>query len=661
MSSSQKTATAVLASGREALSRRITRGYLIALAAIALLSLGSHLLLVHLLDTQRGYAPAINLAGRQRMLSQRVSRFALEYSTAPTADDRARSARLLDETLTALTTAHDTLSRGNLRLGIAPPHSAELQAMYDAPPVDLNRRIEAYTRAARDLLAMPESALAARPDALQQVLDAAQSPLLAALDTVTRRYETDSQQQVDQLALLQNGLLAVVLLTLLGEALLIFRPMVAAVRSSHAKIDDARQELESVFDGIPESVFVLDDDLVIRRSNRAAARLWDRDLDALQDQPLTALAEDATRLVRAVVRRAAFHQLHELTAWRDDGSSFPFEYQLAPHTGGTYLLSGRDVTERREREHRLRMYESAFVNSSEPIVIFESLTPGGASDHLAYINPAFTQILGYTPLQVIGQPMDALLMPDPAPDVSERIAKGFSSRVPQVVETPMQRRDGTPLWCELTFMPTPDARGTVNHVVLIIRDISERRERERKVWEQANLDLLTGLPNRRLFNERLRVTLEEAERTRQPAALLFIDLDGFKAVNDRHGHDAGDELLRQVARRLTGTVRGEDLVARLAGDEFTVICPKCPDRTEAARVAQRIIDRLAEPVELASGAVKVGASIGAALYPVDAASPLQLVRAADQAMYRSKAAGRNTVRHAGDEPPPALKSGSDAA
>ncbi len=642
--------THVASTSREKLTLRIQRGYLIALSLIALLSIGSHLLLDHLLATQRESAPTINLAGRQRMLSQRVSRFALEYTAAPTAEARSTAGRLLDESVAALASAHELLSRGDPARGIVIPQSPALRALYDVPPLALNQQVAAFVEAVRSLRGLPESQLTPEAPALQQILAAARMPLLAALDEAVKHYEADAQAQVSQLTDLQQWLLTVVLAMLALEALLIFRPMVAAVRDSHARIDAARQELESVFDGVPESILILDAALTIQGGNRAASRLWDRDLDRLVGQPITTLATDAANALRAVIRRAAFHQVHEWAAQRDDGSRFPFEYQLSPHTGDSYLLSGRDVSERREREHRLRLYESAFVNSSEPIVIFEADGRSDGLHALTYVNPAFTQTLGYAPVQVIGQPVDALLMSDADSDLRGRIARAFATRIPSVVETPVQRRDGSPLWCELTFMPTADARGGISHIVLIIRDISERRERERRAWDQANLDPLTGLPNRRLFNERLRAAVEDAERSRQPMALLFIDLDGFKAINDRHGHDGGDELLRVVARRLTGAVRSEDIVARLAGDEFTVICPRCPDREDAARIAGQIIERLTAPVEIASGEVRAGASIGIACCPADAGSVARLVKRADEAMYAAKAAGRNTWRQASDLP-----------
>lgn len=172
--------------------------------------------------------------------------------------------------------------------------------------------------------------------------------------------------------------------------------------------------------------------------------------------------------------------------------------------------------------------------------------------------------------------------------------------------------------------------------VCIFRDVTEQALAEEKIWHNAHHDLLTGLPNRRLFLDRLEQEVKHAKRSNRSLSLLFMDLDGFKQVNDSLGHEAGDRLLSEVAKRLTDCVREDDTVARLGGDEFTVILTSASQHKDVEHVAQTVIDALAAPFLIAQPPVEISASIGIAFYPQDTTSPVALLEAADQAMYRAK-------------------------
>lgn len=180
--------------------------------------------------------------------------------------------------------------------------------------------------------------------------------------------------------------------------------------------------------------------------------------------------------------------------------------------------------------------------------------------------------------------------------------------------------------------------------IVILADAAEQRRKDERIWTQAHYDALTALPNRNLFWERLDQVLRRAKRDNQQVALLWIDLDGFKAINDRLGHAAGDELLRQAAVRLNGRIRDSDTVARMGGDEFTVILPDIADLDAAVGVAANLVVRLAEPFALQGDVGRVSASIGVSLYPPHAESAEALVKCADVAMYAAKRAGKNRVQ-----------------
>ncbi|WJH34130.1 diguanylate cyclase [Paenibacillus sp. CC-CFT747] len=175
----------------------------------------------------------------------------------------------------------------------------------------------------------------------------------------------------------------------------------------------------------------------------------------------------------------------------------------------------------------------------------------------------------------------------------------------------------------------------------MVEDITRRKEYEKQITYQAFHDALTGLPNRALFSDRLQLALIQAKRTSRKLGVLFLDLDGFKAVNDEHGHEAGDQLLQEVADRLAGTVRSGDTVARLGGDEFIVLLPDIAERMDAETVAEKIREQVSAPFALEGSMAYVSTSIGMALYPYHGDEAQDLIKHADLAMYRAKQLGKN--------------------
>lgn len=194
-----------------------------------------------------------------------------------------------------------------------------------------------------------------------------------------------------------------------------------------------------------------------------------------------------------------------------------------------------------------------------------------------------------------------------------------------------------------------DREGKAVRVVGVTRDITHKKESEERIWHLAHHDTLTGLPNRALFHDRLKHLIAIAKRRNQMLALLFLDLDGFKEVNDHHGHDAGDELLREVASRLVKNIRSGDFVSRMGGDEFVFILRDIRQREDAAAAARKIIDALAEPVKLDGLTCSISGSIGIAVFPDDGDELEPLVRLSDLAMYSAKQAGRNNFKFYAEE------------
>jgi diguanylate cyclase (GGDEF)-like protein len=197
------------------------------------------------------------------------------------------------------------------------------------------------------------------------------------------------------------------------------------------------------------------------------------------------------------------------------------------------------------------------------------------------------------------------------------------------------------MWATLATNPIFDTDGSYMGALALVSDITERKQSNELIWHQANYDALTALPNRNMFHDRLSQEMKKARRDGLFLALLFIDLDQFKEINDRFGHDMGDALLVEAAARIAACVRASDTLARLGGDEFVVILPGLDNVTSAERVAQQIIATLNRPFLLGGASGSVSASIGIALHPSDATDPEHLLRNADQAMYAAKNGGRN--------------------
>ena len=234
--------------------------------------------------------------------------------------------------------------------------------------------------------------------------------------------------------------------------------------------------------------------------------------------------------------------------------------------------------------------------------------------------------------------------PDDAHRISDHIQLELDSREADfVVETEVRTlsADGNIRWMRIRFKSLNDEQGFKFKLTGVSQDITEKKRSEETIWKQANFDPLTALPNRRMFQDRLEHEIKKSNRDGAPLALMFIDLDKFKEVNDTLGHDKGDILLADAAQRIAACVRESDTVARLGGDEFTVILPELNDPTCIERIAQAIIDTLVAPFKIGGDTAYVSASIGITLYPDDAANLEILMSNADQAMYASKSAGRN--------------------
>lgn len=290
-----------------------------------------------------------------------------------------------------------------------------------------------------------------------------------------------------------------------------------------------------------------------------------------------------------------------------------------------------------ESEKSMRLAASIYQSNSDAILVTDE------HNLIVDVNPAFTRISGHTREEVLGK--------DPKVMQSGRHDKDFYRQMWETLldkgqwqgEIWDRHKDGGAYIKAMNIVVLKHDDGSVYRYVAQFSDITEKKEKDELIQWQANYDPLTNLPNRRLFHDRLGQAIKMAHRTNFPVALLYIDLDHFKEINDTLGHATGDALLMEAAQRISGCVREADTVSRLGGDEFTVILPEIGDSIQASRIAQKIVDELARPFFFVNdeNGYHISASIGLAIYPSDATTQETLLRYADNAMYAAKSKGRS--------------------
>lgn len=340
--------------------------------------------------------------------------------------------------------------------------------------------------------------------------------------------------------------------------------------------------------------------------------------------------------------KTATQVLGSLTLYSADPNAFDAEEVALLHELADDLAFGitalRTSTARQQAEEALRLRERAIESSRNGIVIVDLGLP---DIPIVYVNPAFERITGYTAAEVIGRNDRFLLGEDRDQLALEEIHAARREQRAGQAELRNYRKDGSLFWNELTVAPVHDEEGRVTHLVRVISDITERKAYEAQLEHQATHDALTGLANRNLLMDRLRQTMLHAQRAKQLIAVLLLDLDRFKLVNDSLGHDSGDALLMSIASRLLECVRPTDTVARLGGDEFVVILTDLSQADDAIPLVRRILTTLAQPETIANRELYLSASIGISICPGDAESEEQLLKHADAAMHQAKAQGRN--------------------
>ena len=413
----------------------------------------------------------------------------------------------------------------------------------------------------------------------------------------------------------------------------------------------SEERFDALVQSAADAIIVADEDGRIVSWNPAATRMFGYARDEILGRQLTVLMPERYRARHlAAFERAKAREesswggrVLELEGLAEDGRVFPLELSLASWQSDRHYFAGimRDITARRAVEEELRLLGSAAAHVQEAIVVSTAGSQGGPT--ILYVNNAFVRMTGHSETEALGRSFSLLAGPKTDRDVLGRIFERMRRGEPAAAELVAYRKDGSEFLLDWQASPIYESDGLVEHYASIQRDITEERRVEQAL-KRADRDPLTGLATRNVMERRLARAIERAS-TRQEYryALLFLDLDGFKNINDQHGHIVGDQLLTSAARRLEGTVRPGDTLARFGGDEFVVLLDSVSDIQDVLLVAGRIRDRLGAPFEIGGRDLSLAVSTGVALSETGYADAKAVIRDADSAMYEAKRKGRGRV------------------
>lgn len=402
---------------------------------------------------------------------------------------------------------------------------------------------------------------------------------------------------------------------------------------------------QSIFDASPDGMLIVDDSGQILLANRSAERMFGYASGALIGLSVERLVPSsaATRHVRhranysASPRNRQMGESDNLQGQRLSGDLFFVDVMLSPielETGRATLCVVRDASHRKKIEHDLHLASAVFQSTQEAIAVTD------LECRIVAVNPAFQTVTEYSAEEVLGKSIGILK--------SGKHDRNFYRQMWHQIDetgewsgTIWNRRKSGEIYQEwLSISTVRDSAGHKVHYVGISADMTRMNHAETPTERLARYDILTGLPNRFVFQERMQQTIESATTEGHSFAVLYLDLDGFKAVNDSMGHAVGDQLLIHVSERLRHTLRERDIVTRYGGDEFVILLDKVA-ASDVAHVAQKLIDVISDPFVLGSaGTAQVGLSLGWSLFPDMAVDMDTLLEQADAALYEAKRSGR---------------------
>jgi len=419
--------------------------------------------------------------------------------------------------------------------------------------------------------------------------------------------------------------------------------LLARVYQTRLMHESTKRRLENVSKYANDIILLTDEHLRIVEANNRALEAYGYSWAELQGMHASVLHDPACldnfeeEAHSGNVEGSVYESVHR----RRDGTSFPVEVSTRLiELDGRYFHQSiiRDISERKQAEAQLRLYANVYEHSGEGIFI------SNRDNRILAVNPAFTRMSGYSIDELRGQNPRLLASGKTPPKIYQEMWGALEQTGYWQGEVWNQRKDGRihPEW--LSISVARDPAGGITHYIGRFTGISERKASEEQITHLAHHDALTGLLNRYSLQGRLEQALATVRREQCALAVMFIDLDHFKGINDILGHAVGDALLVEVAQRLRNSVRDSDVVARLGGDEFVLVLTEVDNATTAARVADKILRTLDRPYRIEKEELHITPSIGLAFYPDDGDDCETLMKHADTAMYHAKSQGRNNIQ-----------------
>jgi diguanylate cyclase (GGDEF)-like protein/PAS domain S-box-containing protein len=626
--------------------KKPVRRYILPLGLIAVLSAAAFTALHVGLRTQATGTRVLQANRDQRMWSQRVALLAVRFAESRDPSERQALRRALGDLIHSLQRSHEALLAGSEGLGLPGQLSPEVKAMYFTPPINADSQVRTFIERANVLLQSRDAAVTRQNRDLESLVDMARFTLPNALEAVGAQLELEAELEIQRLDKIARILMGLTLLTILLSALFVYRPVLWKMQREKQLLGDAKDQLDSILETAGEAILVMRPDGTILKVNREVEEIWGHAGQELIGTKLPRLLTESSGERYATDGLYPARLRFELEGARKDGSVFPLEIRVSEsrtRLGILHTLVLRDLTDRKQLEAELRVSEKKYRSILENVkqVIFQTDEAGAWT----FLNSAWTEITGFKLEESIGRNFINHVHPDDRDANSEAYrALLLGQKEYCRHEVRYLTKGGASRWMEVYARPTPGPEGAVVGVSGTLHEITERKEMTDQLEYQAFYDGLTNLPNRALFMDRLGRTVNLAKRRPEHMfAVLLVDADRFKVVNDSLGHMIGDQLLIGIARRLEACLRLGDTVARLGGDEFALLIDDMEEVNDATRVAERIQKELKLPFNLSGQEVIATASIGIALSTTGYDNPEDLLRDADIALYRAKALGK--ARH----------------
>ncbi len=417
------------------------------------------------------------------------------------------------------------------------------------------------------------------------------------------------------------------------------------LRRTEDELADTGARLRATLEATADGILLIDRSGAIINMNRRVSQLWHIPDDILLAHNDAAVFDFMASCVRdpEVYRR----RMERIRPDTEDetfdtlflASGLILERKSRPARQGKLIIgrvfSFTDITERKAAETRLKLAASVFSHAHEGIVITD------ATAQILEVNSTFTRITGYSREEALGKNARILKSGRQGPEFYIAMWQDLSTRGHWSGELWNRRKNGDLYAEKLSIAAVCDADNGSLHYVALFSDITELKEHQQQLEHMAHYDALTGIPNRVLLGDRLQQAISQSRRHQRGLAVVYLDIDGFKDVNDAHGHDTGDQLLISIAQRLRDALREGDTLARLGGDEFVAVLTDIDTRHECEIVLSRLLQAAATPIKVRQHELQLSASLGVTVFPQDGSDPDTLLRHADQAMYQAKQAGKN--------------------